>query len=523
MGHTSSRSRSRRARGRACFASTDAFVDVAGITAERAAEGSGSEWSSEESEEKEKVKEPAVVPRPEGVVRVAAGAEAEDAETRVDDDADATPSDGLVPPTPAARRRATRRPPPPAASRGQDAAVLVFLFTNEKGFEAARPVTARLVVARRGEASRLETTATDVSRARSPDPRGSTAGPAWIGSVAERLAGHAGAWPAWDIRQSAKGKTLVATQLEDFERARMYTPTEPPHDGRKKRRGGEDGARDALGDDEQSELYARRDAETRPLRGSAGEKGRATLRKKTPPRKEKKDAPPMPWSPDLTESERAARWRYAGGGMHQPVAEASPAERWVAGKEKTKRKGTFGPESLSGGVASLSAVTAEALETRAEVALAVDGERALSPRAAAAAKEVARSARESLKAGTAAASSFSGVRKRAKTPPASDTRLPLPATSLAEEGTAGTTTAAFASAESSKLWGAWSPSVQRRRRRRLGTVRDDRGGSSGYEEEEEDRTDPRVSDSNDAPSSDFETPAATRDGTPTRDEDATAA
>ena len=248
----------------------------------------------------------------------------------------------------------------------------------------------------------------------------------------------------------------------------------------------------------------------------------------------------MPWSPDLTESERAARWRYAGGGMHQPVAEASPAERWVAGKEKTKRKGTFGPESLSGGVASLSAVTAEALETRAEVALAVDGERALSPRAAAAAKEVARSARESLKAGTAAASSFSGVRKRAKTPPASDMRLPLPAASLA--ASAGTSLktfkteadasvekekhkgiAAFSSAETSKLWGAWSPSVQRRRRRRLGTVRDDRGGSSGYEEEEEDRTDPRVSDSNDAPSSDFETPAATRDGTPTRDEDATAA
>ena len=507
---------------RTCFASTDAFVDVAGITAERAAEGS--EWSSAESEEK---KETAVLPRARGVVSVAAGPEADIGETHVGDEADAANADILVPSTLASSRGATGRSPPPAASGGpedaKDADVLVFLFTNEKGFEAARPVTARLVVARRGEASRLETTATDVSRARSPDPRGSTAGPAWIGSVAERLAGHAGAWPAWDIRQSAKGKTLVATQLEDFERARMYTPTEPPHDGRKKRRGGEDGARDALGDDEQSELYARRDAETRPLRGSAGEKGRATLRKKTPPRKEKKDAPPMPWSPDLTESERAARWRYAGGGMHQPVAEASPAERWVAGKEKTKRKGTFGPESLSGGVASLSAVTAEALETRAEVALAVDGERALSPRAAAAAKEVARSARESLKAGTAAASSFSGVRKRAKTPPASDTRLPLPATSLAEEGTAGTTTAAFASAESSKLWGAWSPSVQRRRRRRLGTVRDDRGGSSGYEEEEEDRTDPRVSDSNDAPSSDFETPAATRDGTPTRDEDATAA
>ena len=214
--------------------------------------------------------------------------------------------------------------------------------------------------------------------------------------------------------------------------------------------------------------------------------------------------PPMPWSSDLSEADREARWRYEGGGMHQPVAEATPAERWV--ETEKKRKG-------NGGV---SAVTASALETSAEVALAVDGERALSQRAAAAAMEVARAARE---AGPLALSR----RKRAKTPPASDTRLPLPATSLAEEGTAGTTTAAFASAESSKLWGAWSPSVQRRRRRRLGTVRDDRGGSSGYEEEEEDRTDPRVSDSNDAPSSDFETPAATRDGTPTRDEDATAA
>ena len=31
--------------------------------------------------------------------------------------------------------------------------------------------------------------------------------PLWIGSIAERLAGHAGAWPAWDIRMSTKGKT----------------------------------------------------------------------------------------------------------------------------------------------------------------------------------------------------------------------------------------------------------------------------------------------------------------------------
>ena len=70
MGRASSRPRSRRASGRACFASTDAFVDVAGITAERAAEGSGSEWSSEEKEEEKETEVVPPGPRPEGVVGV---------------------------------------------------------------------------------------------------------------------------------------------------------------------------------------------------------------------------------------------------------------------------------------------------------------------------------------------------------------------------------------------------------------------------------------------------------------------
>ena len=105
MGRASSRPRSRRASGRACFASTDAFVDVAGITAERAAEGSGSEWSSEEKEEEKETEVVPPGPRPEGVVGV---------------DADAPLSNVPAPPTPAsiraATRRATRRasrPPPP--------------------------------------------------------------------------------------------------------------------------------------------------------------------------------------------------------------------------------------------------------------------------------------------------------------------------------------------------------------------------------------------------------------------------
>ena len=515
MGRASSRPRSRRASGRACFASTDAFVDVAGITAERAAEGSGSEWSSEEKEEEKETEVVPPGPRPEGVVGV---------------DADAPLSNVPAPPTPAsiraATRRATRRasrpPPQSAASRGsketRGPAVRVFLFTNEKGLETARPVTARLVVA--------------------PDsPRASPA-PLWIGSIAERLAGHAGAWPAWDIRMSTKGKTLVATQLEDFASAVPYAPTEPQRD----------------------EESLRLSTKTSNISDSASNQD-----------------PPMPWSFDLSEADRAARWRYEGGGMHQPVAEATPAERWVETHQKRKKG--------NGGVSSgVSAVTASALETSAEVALAVDGERALSQRAAAAAMEVARAARE---AGPLALSR----RKRAKTPPASDTRLPLPAASLA--ASAGTSSktfkteadasvekekhtgiAAFSSAETSKLWGAWSPSVQRRRRRRLDAARvggdDDAGDdgddasprgtplpvnpkaesgesgesgskastsrlgsfpkapkadgfsgrSSGYEEED-DPTEPPA-DSDDASSktsSDFETPAATRDGTPVRDEE----
>jgi hypothetical protein len=304
----------------------------------------------------------------------------------------------------------------------------------------------------------------------------------------------------------------------------------------------------------------------------------------------------MPWSFDLSEADRAARWRYEGGGMHQPVAEATPAERWVETHQKRKKG--------NGGVSSgVSAVTASALETSAEVALAVDGERALSQRAAAAAEEVACAARE---AGPLALSR----RKRAKTPPASDTRLPLPAASLAASaGTSSKTssntsskteadaslekeihtgTAAFSSAEASKLWGAWSPSVQRRRRRRLDAARvggdDDAGvdgddavtrgklpsplnpkaetaetgqtgqtgetgetgetsskastshvglspklfansvsgGDSGYEEEDDPIEPPAASDdASSSTSSDFETPAATRDSTPVRDEEET--
>ena len=532
MGRASSRPRSRRASGRACFASTDAFVDVAGITAERAAEGSGSEWSSEEKEEEKETTEvvPPSGPRPEGVVGV---------------DADAPLSNVPAPPTPAsiraetrrASRRASRRPPPPAASRGsketREPAVRVFLFTNEKGFETARPVTARLVVSARPAVPRTEREVTYGDVLRADSPRASTA-PDWIGSIAERLAGHAGAWPAWDIRRSTKGKTLVATQLEDFASAVPYAPTEPRHD----------------------------------------EEARLSTTKVSNPDHDGSCPPmlPMPWSFDLSEADREARWRYEGGGMHQPVAEATPAERWV--ETEKKRKG-------NGGV---SAVTASALETSAEVALAVDGERALSQRAAAAAMEVARAARE---AGPLALSR----RKRAKTPPVSDTRLPLPAASLA--ASAGTSSktfkteadasvekekhtgiAAFSSAETSKLWGAWSPSVQRRRRRRLDAARvggdDDAGDdgddalprgtplpvnpkaesgesgeggskastsrlgsfpkapkadgfsgrSSGYEEED-DPTEPPA-DSDDASSktsSDFETPAATRDGAPVRDEE----
>lgn len=533
MGRASSRPRSRRASGRACFASTDAFVDVAGITAERAAEGSGSEWSSEEKEEEKETEVVPPGPRPEGVAGV---------------DADAPLSNVPAPPTPAsiraatrrASRRASRRSPPPAASRGsketREPAVRVFLFTNEKGFETARPVTARLVVSTRDS------------------PRASTA-PDWIGSIAERLAGHAGAWPAWDIRRSTKGKTLVATQLEDFANAVPYAPTEPRRD------------------DEESFDSSSKGVERLSTKASKV----ATHDASCPP------MPPMPWSFDLSEADREARWRYEGSGMHQPVAEATPAEatpaeRWV--ETEKKRKG-------NGGV---SAVTASALETSAEVALAVDGERALSQRAAAAAAEVARAARE---AGPLALSR----RKRAKTPPASDTRLPLPAASLAASaGTSSKTfkteadasvekekhtreTHAFSSAETSKLWGAWSPSVQRRRRRRLDAARvggdDDAGDdgddaitrgtplptnpkaesgesgfqsgskaartsrvalfpkapkadgfsgrSSGYEEEtsSDDPTEPPA-DSDDASSktsSDFETPAATRAGTPVRDEE----
>jgi hypothetical protein len=203
----------------------------------------------------------------------------------------------------------------------------------------------RLVVASRPPPFASSGTYDDVLRASSPK---SSTTPFWIGSIAERLAGLAGAWPAWDVRRSSKAKTYVETQLEDFKNATPYTPTEPRHD-----------------EGHESESDEREK-----------EKRKESARPSNPP-------PPMPWSPDLSESERAARWRYAGGGMHQPVhGPATPAERWVAGRTKSAGSSRDG----------VSAITAEALETSAEVALAVDGERALSPRDAAAAAELVRRA-----------------------------------------------------------------------------------------------------------------------------------
>jgi hypothetical protein len=247
-------------------------VDVAGIAAERAAEGSGSEWSSHsEKEENAREKKRAVVPRPEGTVGVAAGTDARVAVTRVGDDACASPL------------------------------VRVFLFTDEKGLQSARPVTVRLVVASRPPPFASSGTYGEVLRASSPK---SSTTPFWIGSIAERLAGLAGAWPAWDVRRSSKAKTYVETQLEDFKNATPYTPTEPRHD-----------------EGHESESDEREK-----------EKRKESARPSNPP-------PPMPWSPDLSESERAARWRYAGGGMHQPVhVPATPAERWVAGENEERGK-----------------------------------------------------------------------------------------------------------------------------------------------------------------------------------------
>ena len=93
----------------------------------------------------------------------------------------------------------------------------------------------------------------------------------------------------------------------------------------------------------------------------------------------------MPWSFDLSEADRAARWRYEGGGMHQPVAEATPAERWVETHQKRKKG--------NGGVSSGVSAADRSAPRRRPAALVVDGERALSQRAAAAA-EVACAARE---------------------------------------------------------------------------------------------------------------------------------
>jgi hypothetical protein len=61
-----------------------------------------------------------------------------------------------------------------------------------------------------------------------------------------------------------------------------------------------------------------------------------------------------------------------------------------------------------------------------------------------------------------------------ETPSSEEKKAPLPEKEEEPE-TRAAGVAAFSSAEKSKLWGAWSPSVQRRRRRRLDAAR---GGGS---------------------------------------------
>ena len=376
MGKTSSRPAGarRRARADACCGARAARVDVEGITAERAAEGSGSEWSTSESdaaEEEEEEETTTVVSSSE-----TAGATAGDTTARL-----LLASSAPAPSIPAS----------PIHRQHAATPVKLFLATDEPGQE--RPVIARLFV---------------VDDPLRPRPEPPTQRP-----ISDTLRQHAGDWPAWDLRQSAKAKTTVAVQREDWTNTLVWDIREPPH---------------------------------------------------KPP-----FAPPPPdtteWTVDLTPRERAARWKYQGGGMHQPVdalehreetieeekntnvvaaadeGEEShfpfepetymPAEAWMSSRTSRMYGAASTSSSTSSSASSSSsndsdAVAVNAKEIDAEVALAMDGERDMFPRAKAAAAAVARAAARAVPVHLGESSKRTSGEKRRRDRSRSRSRSPPP-------------------------------------------------------------------------------------------------
>ena len=401
-----------------CCGARAARVDVEGITAERAAEGSGSEWSTSESEaaEEEVEETTAVVSSSE-----TAGATAGDTAARplLASSAPAPSISARVPASPIHRRAASP--------------VKLFLATDEPGQE--RPVIARLFVV------------DDPLRPRPEPPTQRT--------ISDTLRQHAGDWPAWDLRQSAKAKTTVAVQREDWTNTLVWDVREPPHE---------------------------------------------------PP-----FAPPPPdateWTVDLTPRERAARWKYQGGGMHQPVdalehrvekieeekktnvvaaedeGEESrfpfepetytPAEAWMSSRT-SKMYGAATTSTSTSTSSSPSndsdAVAVNAKEIDAEVALAMDGERAMSPRAKAAAAAVARAAARAVPVHIGESSERTSGEKRRRDrsrsrsrspPPSARTRTETPSTPRRDAEVRWSFGAETPTSEST------TPSRRRRRRRRV--------------------------------------------------------
>ena len=394
MGKAASRPRRAGARRNGCCTPG---VNVAGITAPRAAEGSGSEWG-EDDEGGEEANQVVVVSESDGAraAALAATARAEsasrtfEASRRADADA-------------AARRVADAPRPPPAPppvsspqeeTRLAAAPVKVFLSCDEPGME--RRVRARLFLA--------------------DDPLGRPSAPPTTRSIEHTLKQHAGTWPAYDERHSCKGKTNLATQRLDWEIKFPWEVREPSHEWRR-------------------DPEPPKPKPTTEPSGDGGAAGppappAARGRQLSPPRRPSRRRLPTEWTPSIAEGEQRLRWRYRGGGMHQPIASASVSSESAAGEENSARMraasaaglppSALGPEvappspklraPLSGASSSspppppatpeaprpgdprlpaerwlathratdadaAEVIAVDALEARAEVALAVDGER----------------------------------------------------------------------------------------------------------------------------------------------------
>lgn len=181
MGRPASRPRNGRSSG-GCYTPYGNSIDIAGITTERAAERSGSEWTSSTSE-----------------TPSFGDTEESDEEVSFEE-----------------QHSREAEPQHESLAKGADPTerhVLLLLFTDYPGFET-KPVHARLVVIDRPvenlcvfceDGSWCKPKLTSISSKGTPTPT-QTSSPGGTDTLKECMASHAGGWPAWDEKDASRRK-----------------------------------------------------------------------------------------------------------------------------------------------------------------------------------------------------------------------------------------------------------------------------------------------------------------------------